>query len=300
MDDMISPEGQGREGDPSGSLYGWDLGMVAPGRAPPAAFLPGKAQCAICGRGITDREAHLFQSCDFWRCREERRRQQRALWKEREQRERRWREEFRKRLRLLRDEAAGLLGIDRPERFEPAVVPAVERPVTGLPPERRSALGDHLVQLTAEAIHRRRASPGGRRDDGAPAAPPDAESGPTPILQRACAMCQGHCCVAGGSRGYLEVDTILRYLDEHPQLEAPEVVASFLSHVQQSTYEDSCVYHGEHGCTLPRRRRSATCNGFECAEFRRLQEEFSSPGPHRVFLVAVQGSRVVRYAFVDV
>jgi hypothetical protein len=93
---------------------------------------------------------------------------------------------------------------------------------------------------------------------------------------------------------------MLRYLEEYPGLQPPEVLDAFLSRVEESTSEDSCVYHGENGCSLPRHMRSGTCNGFECNLLRRLREEFPGPGPHRAFLVGLQGSRVVRYAFVEV
>ena len=295
---MPSSESQTRVADPSGSLRGCDLGIVLPERTKRAVVLPGKGRCAICERKITDGEARLFQTCDFWKCRAEHRRQQRALRKEREERQRREQKEFEKQMRLLREQAAGLLGIDGPERFVPAVVPAAERPVTCLPPERRAALGDHLVQLIAEAQEKRNGSPGGRQGDGTPAVPADADSKPPPILEDACATCQGYCCVRGGDRAYLDVETILRYRDEHPELQAPKVLAGFLSRVQESTCEDSCVYHGENGCSLPRHMRSTTCNGFECRGLRRLREAFSGPGPHRVFLVGLKGSQVVRYAFV--
>ncbi len=151
------------------SLSGWDLGIVPPDKRIRTVFLPGKSKCAVCGRGITDRDWRLYQTCDFWKCRAQHRRQQRTSREETDERERRQREEFERRVRLLRDNAAGLLGIDNPERFVSAVVPAIQRPVTCLSQERLSALDDHLKSLIAEAHEKWKASarqPSGRRGTG--------------------------------------------------------------------------------------------------------------------------------------
>ena len=284
----------------SKSLRGWDLEIVPPDKRRRTVFLPGRAKCAVCGRGITDRDWRLYQTCDFWKCRVQHRRQQRTLRTEIDEHERRQREEFERRVCLLRDKAAVLLGIDRPERFVPAVVPGTQRPVTCLPQERRSALDDHLKSLIAEAHEKRKASPGDRQDDATPTAVSNVDSNPLPIVQEACTTCRGNCCITGGDNAYLTVKTILRYSNKHPELEAHEVRDAFLSYVEERTIENSCIYHGKNGCCLPRATRSTTCNEFECAGLRRLLKKLSGPGPHRVFLVAAEKNQAVRYAFVRV
>ncbi len=282
------------------SFRGWNLGIVPPDKRRRTVFLPGKAKCAVCGRGITDRDWRLYQTCDFWKCRVQHRRQQRTFRTEIDEHERRQREEFERRVCLLRDKAAGLLGIDGPERFVPAVVPAFQRPITYLPQKRRFALGDHLKSLIAEAHEKRKVSPDDHPDNAAPTIAPDANSKPLPIVQEACTTCRGSCCISGGNRAYLTVEMILRYSNEHPEFEAHKVRAVFLSHVGERTIENSCIYHGKNGCGLPRDMRSTTCNEFECARLRRLLKKLSGPGPHLVFLVAAEKSRVVRYAFVHI
>jgi hypothetical protein len=275
----------------------WGLGAISPERANRTVFLPGKARCSVCGSRISDQRWRLFQTCDFWKCRAEQRRKQRELLATREEAFRRRRKEFARRLRLFRDEAAVALGVGQPERFVPVSVPAAERPISLLPQERLSVLGDHLAQLISdlredggEAARQR-----GDDDTSTPAAEGDCMR--VSILQQACATCRGYCCLGGEDLAYLDRGMMSSYLDEHPQDDPPEVISRFLSHLPENTCEDSCVYHGEKGCGLPREMRSSICNGFECSELGWLREELRGSPPYRVFLVGMQGRRVVRYAF---
>ncbi len=263
-------------------------------------FLPGKAKCVICGRGIADLDWRLYQTCDFWKCRVEHRRQQRTLQTKIDVHERRQREKFEKQVFRLRNKAASLLGIGRPEIFEPVVVPATERPLTPLPQERRSALSNHLKGLLSET----QANPILVRDDGrggtVPTDIPDVNANPLPIIQVACATCRGSCCNSGGDRAYLTGETILSYWKRYTELEPHEIRAAFLAYTAEDTVEDSCIFHGINGCCLPREARSATCNEFKCADLNRLPQKLSGPGPHPVFLMAVRKTQAVRYAFVCV
>ncbi len=279
------------------TVIGGHLALLSPDKRRRTVFFPGKATCAVCGRGITDRDWRLYQTCDFWKCRAQHRCQQRTLRKETDERKRRQREEFTRQVGLLCVNAAGRLGIDRPESFLPAVVPSIQRPVTRLSQERLSALDDRLKSLIAVANEKRKASPGDHPDEAIATIASDANAKPLPIVQEACAMCRGRCCVNGGNSAYLTQEVISRFLSRHPELGPNEVHGLFMSHVEEHTIENSCIFHGKKGCSLPRALRSDTCNLFECAGLRRLQPKFSGPGPHRVFFVASENNRVVRYAF---
>lgn len=281
-------------------LRGWDLGMIPPVRKKRIVFRPGKACCSVCGCGIPDSQWRLFQTCDSWRCRAQHRRQQRSLKKEIDERQRRQQEKLKRRVHLLRDKAAGLLGVDGPERFVCAVVPAIRNPVVRLQNERRTALGDHLGRLIAGVRKRRVGSPGNPQHESEPAVTVNGTSNPLPVAAQACAICQGYCCAKGGDQAYLNKETILRCLLKHPELGVTDVAAFFLSHLEKYTYKDSCIYHGENGCSLPRNVRSGTCIGFECTGVRRLIERLTGRGPHRAFLVAAENSQAVRYRFVQI
>ncbi len=294
------PENKIGVADHSKSLYGWELGMVPPKKRRRTIYFPGKAKCTVCGHGITNRDWQLYQTCDYWKCRTQHRQQQRMLQTKLDEHEQRQRNEFERRVCLLRNKAACLLGIDEPERFVSAVIPATQCPVTYLPQERRSAIGDHLEKLIIEAHKKRIVSPNDCQDEGTKAAKSHVDQTPLSIVQEACAMCRGNCCLNGGDRAYLTVETILRYSADHPELESHEVRTVFLLHVEERTTENSCIYHGKNGCHLPRAARSTTCNEFECAALKQLLTKLSGPGPYRVFLVATQKNRVIRYAFVHV
>ena len=286
-------------GDPVELPRDWDLGTISPERAKRTVFPPGKARCGVCGRRISDRDWRLFQTCDFWKCRAEQRRKQRELRARREEAYRRRREELAGRIRAFRDEVAVSLGIGEPERFVPVTVPAAERPIGRLPQERLSALGDHLGQLISDAREDREESARHRRDDPTPTAAAEGESMRVSILEQACTICRGYCCLWGEDLAYIDRGVMSSYLDEHPQYDPLAVISGFLSHVPENTCKDSCVYHGEKGCGLPREMRSSVCNGFECVELGWLKEDLRGLAPYRVFLVGMQGRRVVRYAFVD-
>ena len=274
------------------------------------ALLAGKAHCAICNCQITTLQANLHQTCDHWKCRQKHRAQQRVLKQQRLERERLQQEELRERVRVYRDEVAGLLGIDEPESFAPMVVPANQSPLTNLPGKRRGDFRDHLVALISEAAKQLRAAPHGPKGvsplGGQVPCPPNGRSAGTinhgsemlPIFRSACATCGGGCCALGGNHAYLNAQTIRRYMEEHPSQPAGYVLGAFLSRLSERTYRDSCIYHGENGCGLPPEMRSASCTSFECTEFARLRSECSDGGPRRAFLAAVDGNKIVRSAFV--
>lgn len=277
----------------------WGVGTIRPERAKRTVYLPGKACCGVCGKPISDRDWRMFESCDFWKCRAEQRRKHREARARREEEERRGRKELAGRLCLFRDEVAVSLGVGEPERFLPVTIPASEWTISRLPQDRLSALGDHLGQLVADARKDREESARDGSDDGTPAAASEGDCMRASILQQACAICRGYCCLSRKDLAYLNKDMMSTYLDEHPQYDPLEVISEFLSHVPEKTFTDSCIYHGEKGCGLPRDMRPSICNEFECLELGWVREELSELAPYRVCLVGMQGRRVVRYAFVD-
>jgi len=285
--------------EPPELLRGWDLGMALPEREKPTVFPPGKACCGVCGKPISDRRWRLFQTCDFWKCQAEHRQKQRRIRNEREERYRRRREEFARRIGQFRDQVAGSLGIGEPELFVPVSVPAALRPATRLPQERLSALSDHLTQLVSAVREEEEEPPNATPLDETETDATDADRVAAFFLEQGCATCQGYCCLSGRNLAYLDKGMMSRYLAEQTPLEPTEVLSDFSSHVPEITCKDSCIYHGDRGCSLPREMRSSICNGFECVELGWLRDELAGPGPHRIFLVGVDKHRVIRYAFVS-
>ena len=74
---------------------------------------------------------------------------------------------------------------------------------------------------------------------------------------------------------------------------------AFLSYVEERTVENSCIFHGTNGCSLPRDARSTVCNAFECANIRQMLNRLARLQPQAVFLAAMEKNTVIRIAFVD-
>jgi hypothetical protein len=257
--------------------------------------LPGQRRCVICERQITDQQARLHHTCDSWKCRREYRAKQPSPRRERLERALRALEELREKARRLRDEVAGLVGIERPELYVPLAIPVVERRLASLPAERPPAFREHLSEVVSEVLQAQ--SAGGPREATAPAE--SEEDRPwSHILRAACALCEGRCCREGADRAYLDVQAVGRFMDEHPNLRPEEVADAFLSQLGTTAYRDSCIFHGENGCGLPRPMRSGTCTSFECIEFRVARTTLSQRRARRAFLAAFEGQTLVRFAFV--
>ncbi len=107
-----------------------------------------------------------------------------------------------------------------------------------------------------------------------------------PFKARACAFCRGVCCTTGWKDAYIKKETILRYSAEHPDQMQGHVLAAYMEHLGKNTYTDSCVFHTETGCCLPRSMRSETCNEFLCDTLIELDKLLNkTPKPRRIFLI---------------
>lgn len=84
------------------------------------------------------------------------------------------------------------------------------------------------------------------------------------ISDQLCGMCKGGCCTAGGDTAYITVDTIRRFMDEHPDLSAEQILNIYVSRVSSETVTSACINQTKAGCALPREMRSDTCNGYYC------------------------------------
>ena len=70
-----------------------------------------------------------------------------------------------------------------------------------------------------------------------------------------------------------------------------------MRHVGAATYHESCVYHGRHGCTLPRAMRADICERFECSGLVALRRAVTEAPVARAFVVAHDTTGIVRTAF---
>jgi hypothetical protein len=150
-----------------------------------------------------------------------------------------------------------------PERVILARLPANERGIVPLPEERRAAFATNLRAALDRALD--------DPDRPVPESPEDSAE-QAPRIRAACGACRGSCCTAGGDHAFLYPDHFRRYLRKHPERSREELLADYLSRLPSAAYQDSCVYHRESGCALPRELRANLCNSFLCGDLNDLLE----------------------------
>jgi hypothetical protein len=178
-------------------------------------------------------------------------------------------------------------------------IPYTNRRMTRLPRHRREAFRERLRSIIDDAYARRAAS----GDEGpAKATQPVPESNGgemSDVLSQGCARCRGNCCCGGGTDAYLRPERMVRYMNAHRPQSPVDVLEAYMSYVGERSIQNSCVYHGARGCTLPRDMRADICNTFFCEGLRDLQYRAPADGPVRAFYATAMGDEM-RAAFVDV
>ena len=173
------------------------------------------------------------------------------------------------------------LGMTDPEALTLAVVPYFDRAIVKLPQQRRRNARAHLARIVREAFE---LPPGKNEADG-----PSVAIEQSPTLRHgeaSCATCRGSCCRGGDTHAYLDAGAVRSYRAQHPGLGQREVLKAFLEAIPGMTFERSCVYHGRHGCALPREMRSATCNRFQCAGLTELRNALAESVSRQVLIVS--------------
>lgn len=87
----------------------------------------------------------------------------------------------------------------------------------------------------------------------------------------ACGTCGGKCCTPGGDHAFLNASLLCRVLDKRPGVSAEAITDAYMQQIPDETYNNSCIYHGIHGCGLPREMRALTCNAYLCYSLQLLR-----------------------------
>ncbi len=250
---------------------------------------------SVCGTSISGVEARIDDNSGAsWLCRATH--LQRRVRQTYEEKQRRARADARRRKEhalAYRDRLAASRQIATPEAFLTFALPAQEKPLVPLAENRKALFRAHLDRVVKEAF-------AGTVSPEPPSSLPaeddaDRRNAMLPILSAGCAVCRGRCCRQGGDHAFLTVDFFLRFRVQHPHATADEVSREYDTRLAERTYEDSCVYHQEHGCGLPRDLRADICSRFECEELDELRREARASG-ETLLLVALEGSRAVRWS----
>ena len=260
-----------------------------------------KRSCMICGEAIDEYLPNTQKYCSNRKCMRKyfdriRQRPRDAL-----ERLKRKREKLNKQVLDLRSDAAEAAGIQNPEDFIPVAIPINVRHIRHLPEKRRRTFCDQLKKLIEQAAAEQRSSTH-LTDDSTTQTKHDAKMQSTElhsILSVVCAVCRGSCCKNGGDHGYIKVDTLVRYMRQHPELQQHQVLEEYLSFLPKKTYEDSCVYHTRLGCSLPRHMRYEGCEFFTCHGLADIKEHVIYTKSTRFFIVAMKGKNESRSAFIE-
>ncbi len=258
--------------------------------------------CRICGVVLSPRQA-FEQTCDDPHCRAAHRQSQspdaatRASQRLRyatvaRAKARRW---FRTAKELA--PATGNLEWQKPGVLDVLLLPANTRGLACLPESRKQEFINQVESLVG--VMRRDAThqPGTPKRE-APGRLADEPSEPDPWGQ-SCAVCGGYCCLSGGTNAYLRETQIARYTRSDRGVELEDMVRAYASYLPAVSFQESCVYHAAHGCTLPLEMRSDVCHSFCCEEYCRVRQWFQAKIAVPVLLAAVADGKIHRLALFD-
>ncbi|MGA3004538.1 MAG: hypothetical protein ABSE20_22715 [Acetobacteraceae bacterium] len=134
----------------------------------------------------------------------------------------------------------------------PVMVPRNDKALVGMSANRVQRLRSHLVSL----MTRMKADATGSPPRPAP------EGFAARVARTACSLCRGWCCRNGADDAFLDEPTLA-----HAGLtlsDAEAVMQYYLGRVPTVSYQDSCIFHAERGCTLDPSMRSDVCNAYFC------------------------------------
>lgn len=237
-------------------------------------------KCVVCGNSLTVAEQAVGKVCGRNDCKNHQVRAQ-------AQAELRRKAALRERVLAAAESLVRSESIPADARRATGVLPSNGRRVTRLPKREICVFVDRLIGIVSQAaaIQYGNAELG---DDGVGYDEPDEKSEThLAILGNGCAVCRGHCCSQGRGHAFIHVDTILGYMNRNPDQRPRDVLEAYVSRIGRRTYEDSCVYHTEAGCNLPREMRSKVCNGYLCKGLNEILDQLDDSSGSEVFVISV-------------
>ncbi len=150
-----------------------------------------------------------------------------------------------------------------------------------LPRERRRRYLAHLISIIRGAE---------RLPSDSPAAESGTEFATTTgqygtLTTHLCAVCRGGCCTGGAETGYLQSDSMQRFLTLHPGYTVRQILRTYLGYLPRVSMVGGCVNQTATGCALPRALRSSGCNQYVCGPMAAAQKRESDAPPLQVMWV---------------
>jgi hypothetical protein len=212
----------------------------------------------------------------------------------------------------FRKKQAAAESVEAPEGYCLTFLTEFKNPITPLPEERieefrgkLETLVEELIALDKEAAATNLVQPDPLPiveilPDPLPAVRDDARL--DQLSGAVCAACRGTCCRQGETHAYLGIETLRRVMGDRPELQPGQLVDVYLAFIPEKTFADSCVFHQECGCALPREMRSSICNEFFCNGLHDLRHEVKHGAPHRAFVIIRNEKDLTKYVsgkFID-
>jgi Fe-S-cluster containining protein len=114
------------------------------------------------------------------------------------------------------------------------------------------------------------------------------------LLGNACATCMGYCCRLGQTHAFVDYPTLKNLLASQPaEFSEKDLLDLYSDYFPKQSYQNSCVFQGNNGCTLPRDVRSITCNNFLCDEVKKYRREVLQTDSELTFAVAVDKKTIM-------
>jgi len=175
------------------------------------------------------------------------------------------------------------------------VEPQVER----LPVAWLVSHGQRMVRTSAAArreqrAHLERVAHGQDLSPAQSAQLPAEDDVSAPADAALCTFCKGRCCREGGSHhAFVDHALIQRWLALHPGATAADAAAAYAERLPDRHLQNSCLYHGSQGCTLPREWRADICNRFACNALKQVRQ-WDAAEPGRAYVAALHDQHVTR------
>ena len=67
------------------------------------------------------------------------------------------------------------------------------------------------------------------------------------------------------------MDKFREIFRERPDATPEGIVAEYMARIPEESFEKSCIFHGQNGCSLTRVQRSDTCNNYLCSSLELLR-----------------------------
>jgi len=172
----------------------------------------------------------------------------------------------------------------RPGEAAIGVVPHLDRALVPLPADRRAEFTARLDEIVSTAFAASLPAMDLTRRQRT-------EAGEHPLIDAACATCQGMCCTLGGARhAFLDVSDMQRFRQRHPDAEPTAVRAHYLGRLPRRSVEHSCVFQARKGCTLDRADRADICNRYHCNPQTHLLARMREMKARKAVIVAHEGA----------